>query len=214
MITTTTYVAVIVAILVLATLGAMLRVLAMRRARARCNAFAVPLIPAYPHPPTQPPQNFGQNPYQPQPWTTPPPTLTSPSLPQPSILSYQPPPAAYARAPDPMTPSFPNLSPSPPSQPNQAPLPIFQPVPLPPIVGEKQIPLEQMSLADRMHEVQTLMVEIRRLESDPGPNNRMRIQELQRRVTELSDTENTHVSTSVQVIGPPPAYTQDARDPK
>jgi len=210
MIPTTTYVAAICAIIVLASLGAMLRVLAIRRARARCNAFAVPLVPAYGHPPTQPPQNFGQNPYYPQPWTTPPPTLTSPAFPQPPSSSYQPPPAAYARGQDPMTS---NLSLNPPSQPNQATQPISQPIPLPPLVGEKQIPLEQMTLADRMHEVQTLMIEIRRLESDPGPNHRTRIQELQRRVTELSDTQNPNVSTSVQVIGPPPAYTQDARGP-
>jgi len=66
---------------------------------------------------------------------------------------------------------------------------------------------------DRMREVQTLMLEIHRLESDPGTNNRSRIQELQRKVTELSDTQNSNVATSGQILGPPPAYGQDGRDP-
>jgi hypothetical protein len=70
-----------------------------------------------------------------------------------------------------------------------------------------------MSLTDRMHKVQMLMMEIRRLESDPGPNNRTRIQELQRRVAELSDIQNPNVATSNQILGPPPAYSRDGRDP-
>jgi hypothetical protein len=69
-----------------------------------------------------------------------------------------------------------------------------------------------MSLVDRMREVQTLMLEIHQLESDPGPDNRLRIQELQRRVTELSDTQNSNVAASSLVLGPPPAYAQDGRN--
>ena len=43
----------------------------------------------------------------------------------------------------------------------------------PPATSEKpptNPPLDQMSLVDRMREVQTLMLEIHQLESDPGPN--------------------------------------------
>jgi hypothetical protein len=71
---------------------------------------------------------------------------------------------------------------------------------------------DQISLVDRMLEVQTLMLEIHQLElSDPEPmaNNRWRVQELQRRVTELNDTQNSNVAISNLVLGPPPAYAQD-----
>jgi len=46
-----------------------------------------------------------------------------------------------------------------------------------------------------MRQIRTLMLEIHRLESDPEPNNRSRIQELQQRVTKLSDTHNSNVAT-------------------
>jgi len=145
---------------------------------------------------------------------SPPPAFPSPTLPRSQSLSYPPVSAAYAHGPDPSTPSSPNFSLPPPSQPTQAPHPIFQPTPTPtpPPIGEKAVPLAQVDLMDRMREVQTLMVEIHRLESDPGPHNRERIQELQQRVTELSDTQNSNVTTSGQALGPPPAYVQDGRD--
>jgi hypothetical protein len=63
-----------------------------------------------------------------------------------------------------------------------------------------------------MREVQMLMVEIHRLENDSRPNNRARIQELQQRATELSDTQNSDVAASGQMQRPPPAYLEDIQD--
>jgi len=215
MVTLAAYIGAVVAIIIFCTL---IGILARRRARTRYTNFAVPPpIPTYPHPPIQPSQNFGQNPYipyTPQPWMSPPPTFPSPTLPRSQSLSYPPLPAAYAHGPDPSTPSSPNFSLPPPTQPTQAPHLISQPTPtpFPPPIGEKEVPLAQGGLMDRMREVQTSMAEIHRLESGPGPDNRERIQELQRRVTELSDTQNSNVTTPGQALGPPPAYVQDGRD--
>jgi len=200
-------------------------------ARARLNAFAVPPISIYPHnqngtmpmysPPMQTPGQFAQGPhYDPrQSWTT------RPAFPNPAFSppSYPPPPsAAYPRNPYPPTPPSPKFSPNPPSGPSLPTVPHSisgsQSILPPPATSEKlpTNPLpDQMSLVDRMREVQTLILEIHRLESDAGPNNRSRIQELQQRVTELSDTQNSNVAvtTSGPVLGPPPAYAQDGRDP-
>jgi hypothetical protein len=56
---------------------------------------------------------------------------------------------------------------------------------------------------DRMREVQILMVEIHRLENSSEERNSQRIQELKRRVMELSNTDEHE---SVHTAQPPPAY--------
>ena len=193
------------------------------------NAFAVPPTPAYPHnqngtmpmylPPAQPPGHFAQSPHygRGEPWTTRP-AFPNPAFSPPQELSYPPPPSnTYPHSPYSTTLPSPKPSPNFPSLP-PAPYPISgsQSTSPPHATSEKpQIDpsSDQTNLMDRMREVQALMLEIHRLESDPGPNNRSRIQELQRRVTELSDTQNSNVATSGQILGPPPAYAQDGRDP-
>jgi hypothetical protein len=172
--------------------------------------------------PMQTPGQFAQSPhYDPrQSWTTRP-TFPNPAFsPLRELSSPSPPSAAYPRSPYPPTPPPPRFSPNPLSGPSlpTAPQSISgsQSTSPPPPISEKpptNPSSEQTSLMDRMQEVQTLMLEIHRLESDPGPNNRSRIQELQRKVTELSDTQNSNVATSGQVLGPPPAYAQESRDP-
>jgi len=176
-------------------------------------------MPMY-SPPMQTPGQFAQSPhYDPrQSWTT------RPAFPNPAFSppSYPPPPSpAYPRSPFPPTPPSPKFSPNPPSGP---PLPTAphsisgsQQISPPPATSDSEKPPtnpspDQMSLVDRMREVQTLMLEIHQLESDAGSNNRSRIQELQRRVTELSDTQNSNVATSGLVLGPPPAYAPGGRD--
>ncbi|KIM41093.1 hypothetical protein M413DRAFT_445818 [Hebeloma cylindrosporum] len=217
------------AIVALSILGAILRFQAVRRNRARMNVFAVPPIPVYPHnqngtmpmylPAMQPPGQFSPSPHygQRQSWA-PRPGFPNPAFspPQP----YPPPPgAAYPSSPYPPAPSspkfFPNPIPTSPPNPAHSRSGSHSTSPPHPISEKRRTnpSSEQMSLVDRMQEVQTLMLEIHRLESDPGSNNRVRIQELQRRVTELSDTGNSNVATSGQVLGPPPAYAQDGRDP-
>jgi hypothetical protein len=166
-------------------------------------------------PPIQTPGQFAQSPhYDPrQSWTT------RPAFPNPAFSppSYPPPPSAAYYPPTPPSLKF---SPNPPSGQSLSTVPHSisgsQSIFPPPATSEKlpTNPLpDQMSLVDRMREVQNLMLEIDRLESDAGPNNRSRIQELQRRVTELSDTQNSKVATFGLVLGPPPAYAQDGRDP-
>ena len=174
-------------------------------------------MPMY-SPPMQTSGQFAQSPhYDPQQsWTI------RPALPNSAFSppSYPPPPnAAYSRTPYPPKPPSPKFSPNAPPGPSlpTAPHSISESQSiLPPPATSEKLPTnplpDQMSLVDRMREVQTLMLEIHQLESDAGPNNRLRIQELQRRVTELSDAQNSNVATSGLVLGPPPAYAQDGRD--
>jgi hypothetical protein len=166
----------------------------------------------------QTPGQFAQSPHygSRQSWTTRP-AVPNPAFSPPS--SPPPPSAASPRSPYPPTPSSPRFSPNPPSGPSlptaAQSIPGSQSISPPPLISEKQRTNPssgQTSLMDRMREVQTLMLEIHELESEPEPNNRSRIQELQRRITELSDTQTSNAATSGQVLGPPPAYAQEGRD--
>jgi len=136
-----------------------------------------------------------------QSWTT------RPAFPNPAFSPLQelspPPSARHPRSPCPPTPASSKSSPSPPSGPSlpTAPHSISgSPLISPPLTTSEEPPTnpppDQISGVDRMREVQTLTLEIHRLECDPGPNDHSRIQELQWRVTELSDSQNSNVATS------------------
>ncbi|KIM40790.1 hypothetical protein M413DRAFT_446168 [Hebeloma cylindrosporum] len=91
-----------------------------------------------------------------------------------------------------------------------------QPLTLHPASSDPELPPtanslpEQTSLLDRMREIQTLMVEIHHLESDPGSNNHSKIQELQQRIAELGDAQDSDTDEiSSQGLGPPSGSAQD-----
>ncbi|KAF8815605.1 hypothetical protein BYT27DRAFT_7213041 [Phlegmacium glaucopus] len=67
-------------------------------------------------------------------------------------------------------------------------------------IAEHEQPDFTLDLVERMRQVQVLMVEIHKLENESGGavNHRQRIQELQRRVMELSDTMP---ATTTDVVG-------------
>ncbi|PPQ82139.1 hypothetical protein CVT25_015146 [Psilocybe cyanescens] len=164
----------------------------------------------YPHPEPAPP-------YQPP--TSPPPAsprLNTPTTFPRTSVAFSPPPGPphpVATVPD-STPRFPVPHTSPPSSPVPQPAPSF---PLSPAdIGAPVQTVESMSLVDRMREVQNLMLEIHSLEREPATaDNRAKIQELQRRVTELSDVSDTQPTQQVPVTNPPrepPPYALDGRD--
>lgn len=123
---------------------------------------------------------------------------------QQNVMMPMPSPNPQFQTPMPLTPAILN--------PNQytVPMPVPQPfIPNPVIPNSSSLPNSSTSdLMDRMRQVQILMVEIHRLESSPGERNAQRIQELQQRVMELSNTDG-HESVPVHTTPdsqPPPAY--------
>ncbi|KAF8163828.1 hypothetical protein B0H34DRAFT_340503 [Crassisporium funariophilum] len=118
-------------------------------------------------------------------------------------------------------PTFPSPLSSPhdiilsPSHTSHSPRPPFPLAPNPPpqTVPSVQVPSnESMNLVERMQLVQGLMVEIHRLENEIGTDNRVRIQELHARITELSDVAASGVNASSGrdvVVEPPPAYVRN-----
>ncbi|KAF8815613.1 hypothetical protein BYT27DRAFT_6665579 [Phlegmacium glaucopus] len=109
-------------------------------------------------------------------------------------------------------------------------IPPTEPPPIHSPISEHEQPHFTLDLVERIQQVQVVMVEIHRLENEPGGavNHRQRIQELQRRVVELSNTTPTTATdivgqyqagtnilpiptnlpglASVQTSEPPPAY--------
>ncbi|KDR84687.1 hypothetical protein GALMADRAFT_237553 [Galerina marginata CBS 339.88] len=217
------YIGAVVAIVALSSLGILLRIMAVRRARTaaimRQNALPGPIL--YPQRPQsamplqgyytqpRPPANsYTQNrPPNQNTWNPPAPAYSPP---------YQPPPAPPPASPrfnnNPPPPVFPTPTvPSPPQPPSNRSQPGSQPqttVADPPPRPEEDGSQLQTNLLDRMREVQTLMLEIHQLESQPGSQtNRTKIQDLQRRVTELSGVDSRPA--------PPPivAAVNDNREP-
>lgn len=84
-----------------------------------------------------------------------------------------------------------------------SPAPISVPSPAPPNANTATVDSELM---DRMRQVQILMVEIHRLESDSREGNHQRLQELKQRVAELSATDGRMPSNSFPPPPGPPAY--------
>ena len=149
-------------------------------------------------------------------WNTPAPPYTPPSQPPPSPRPTSPR-SNVTRPPAP--PSFPVPQPAPapstpsPTQisPNNPPVEVHFPTP----TAASSPQTQPISLMDRMREVQTLMLERHRLESDTsGANNRPRIQELQQRVTDLSDVEGsgTQAAVNARNSNQPPPYSLDGRE--
>jgi len=232
----TIYIGAVVAILVISVIGIVLRVSAVKRARnalrnplpgpvgypQRPQSHAMPLR-GYQLPPMPPPSISAQNrpPLQ-ETWTMPapaytpsyqPPTPQTPASPRFNNAST-PPPRSFpipqpAQSPRSAAPPEPRASPAnPPAEVN---------FPSSPLRSAPSPPEQSSSLVERMREVQNLMLEIHRLESDTSSqNNRTRIQELQRRVTELSDTEAQPppmpTTGAVNNVTQPPPYTSDGRD--
>jgi len=129
----------------------------------------------------------------------------NPPITQPTPLGYpyNPQPLnPYVENPQPFNPYYANPQPVPSAPitvPNQVahPMPIpqpFSPAPINPSTTP-QNPATSSELMDRMRQVQMLMVDIHRLESE---GNHQRVQELKQRVAELSGTDS-----------PPPAYLPD-----
>ena len=104
------------------------------------------------------------------------------------------------------------------SPPNRSVNPVPVPQVFPPVVPVPSSPLQATSnLIDRMRQVQTLMIEIHRLESESGERNSQRVQELRQRVIELSDTngqEPVHgpAEPTPDSLQPPPAYSPRDND--
>ena len=157
-----------------------------------------------------------------QTWTAPAPPYSPPSSPPPRTSFPSPAVQLNSSA----TPSFPvpvhaHNDPTPqmyfsmPSMPPRSPAPPA-PVPQhsPELVRLSSPPNTPSNLVDRMREVQTLMLEIHQLESEPGSNNNNeKIQELQRRVAQLSRTDaslnNNASGTTVpdpNANAPPPYF--------
>lgn len=65
-------------------------------------------------------------------------------------------------------------------------------------------------LMDRMRQVQLLMVEIHRLESESREGNHQRLQELKQRVAELSAMDG-RMPSETDSFQPPPAYPSDVK---
>lgn len=96
------------------------------------------------------------------------------------------------------------------------PVPIPQSLSPPPINRSPPPDSPPSDLIDRMRQVQMLMMEINRLQSASGERNSQRIQELQQRVVELSDTDGQAVPLPQAMVDPrippphprtpPPAY--------
>ncbi|KAF9554692.1 hypothetical protein CPC08DRAFT_712704 [Agrocybe pediades] len=141
-----------------------------------------------------------------QPWTAPAPPYSPPSSPPAGITRVQ------QNLTSPTSPSFPlpvhaHDDPAFPIPSVRAPqvVPPTSPSAEPDVKGAIPLPANAPStLVDRMREVQTLMLEIHTLESEGGSNNNERIQELQRRVAQLSRTDGN--SASVGSSDPPPYF--------
>lgn len=76
-------------------------------------------------------------------------------------------------------------------------------------------PTEPLDLMERMRQVQVLMVEIHRLESEPesGEWKNQRVQELKQRVIELSNTDgHDRVYIPSDPVQLPPAYPSNERE--
>jgi len=229
------YIGAVVAVLALSSVGIILRVLAAQRARAAArNALSGPLgypqrpqsqampMPGYHPQPRPPPNTYAQNrpPLQ-ETWSMPAPAYSPP---------YRPPTSQPPRSPrynntTPPAPSFPTPQAAqpprsiPPFEPEASPSnpPAEVNFPSEPPRTITNPPEQPLSLVERMREVQNLMLEIHRLESDASSqNNRAQIQELQRRVTALSDTEGQSSPSAdntgvINNASNPPPYTLDGR---
>lgn len=120
----------------------------------------------------------------------------------------------------PLQPTYPNFQmPMQPTQPIPSynpyvvnpPMPFPQPFSSTPVIPNPSTPpqpTEPPDLMERMRQVQVLMVEIHRLESDPeSGRNDQRVQELKQRVIELSNTDGQdRAHIPFDPVQPPPAY--------
>ncbi|KAF8888710.1 hypothetical protein CPB84DRAFT_1749443 [Gymnopilus junonius] len=223
------YIGAVCAIVAISTLGVVLRVMAVRRARAaamnlprnavyssRPQSMAVPMQ-GYNIPPPQPTSTYSPNrPVRQQTWNTPAPPYTAP----PHAPSSPPRSPASPRfnPPHGPPPAFPVPQPaSPPPAPQVSPHnpPVEIHFPKPSTTSPSPPPPQSLSLMERMREVQMLMLDIHRLESDTtGTHNRARIQELQHRVTELSnvDSQGTLAEVNPRNAREPPPYNLDGRE--
>lgn len=83
----------------------------------------------------------------------------------------------------------------------------FSPAPVPSLNPSTLSQPTESELMERMRQVQALMVEIHRLESESGERNGQRVQELRQRVMELSNTdEHGRLHIPSGPVQPPPAY--------
>ena len=126
---------------------------------------------------------------------------------QPTSLQY----ANYVPNPMPNPQQFPPTPQQFPPTPQQfppTPQPFFNPQPSPITVPPTTLPNPATSSdgsdLNRMLQVQTLMLEIHRLESESREGNQQRLQELKQRVGELSGTGG--IMQGPDSLPPPPAY--------
>ncbi|KAF8808495.1 hypothetical protein BYT27DRAFT_7189005 [Phlegmacium glaucopus] len=123
----------------------------------------------------------------------------------------------------PMQPTNPNYrSPMQPTQPIpyhspyvvNPPMPVPQPFYPTPVIPNPPLPPQptESDLMERMRQVQLLMVEIHRLESESGERNEQRVQELKQRVIELSNPDRHGMPSDP--VQPPPAYPAHENDNK